>query len=263
MYDGKPIIGLVGGIAAGKSHVARLFARHGVLVVSSDALVRTAYTHPHVKRAVLDMFGEDVFTPGGDVDRAAVGRQVFADAGLRGRLEKLLHPIVNDVRLRRMRAGAADPAVVAFVWDSPLLMETKLDALCDAVVFVDAPADVRATRAAGRGWDAGELGRRENLQTPLDKKRARADHVVRNDGDTPAPAGPRRPSPPGGSAPEAREIHEARADAPPANVLPAGTPLERQVADVLARVLADARQGCGGGPCGQSAAGGCACHGPA
>ncbi|MEM6312562.1 MAG: dephospho-CoA kinase, partial [Planctomycetota bacterium] len=147
MYSSRPIIGIAGGIASGKTHVARLFGELGCMVISSDALVRTAYTHPAVKRAVMDMFGEEVFTPGGEVDRAAVGRAVFGDVEKRKQLEQLLHPIVNQVRLERMRAGAADPAVVAYVWDSPLLFETGLDGLCTAVVFVETPLPVRVARA--------------------------------------------------------------------------------------------------------------------
>lgn len=188
MYADKPILGLAGGIAAGKSFVAAKLAELGCCVISSDALVRTAYTHPAVKRAIFEMFGDGVFDPGGDVDRAAVGRAVFADAEQRRRLEQLLHPIVNEVRLQRMRQGAADPAVRAFVWDSPLLFETGLDALCDAVLFVETPPEVRAQRAVARGWSEKEWRRRENVQHPLDKKREKADYVIRNAADAPADA---------------------------------------------------------------------------
>ncbi|MEM8874295.1 MAG: dephospho-CoA kinase [Planctomycetota bacterium] len=182
MYANKPIIGIAGGIASGKTHVSRLFGAFGCMVISSDALVRTAYTHPAVKRAIMDMFGEDAFNPGGEVDRAAIGKAVFGDVEKRRQLEQLLHPIVNQVRLQRMQAGGDDPNVRAFVWDSPLLFETGLDKLCTAVVFVDAPGSVRASRAVERGWDEKELFRRENVQWPLDKKREKADYVISNAG---------------------------------------------------------------------------------
>ena len=184
MYDQKPIIGLAGGIGAGKSFVGSLLAEMGCAVIASDKLVAAAYTHPAVKRTLGEWYGEGVFDARGRIDRRAVADRVFRDAGQRGRLEQLLHPIVGEARLSLMRSAAADAAVVACVWDSPLLFETKLDEACDAVIFVDAPAEVRRRRVAeSRGWAAGELDRREKLQMPLDIKRDRADHVVANAGD--------------------------------------------------------------------------------
>jgi dephospho-CoA kinase len=80
-----------------------------------------------------------------------------------------------------MEAGAADGQVKAFVWDSPLLFETKLSTECDATVFVDAPLAVRLSRVREtRGWDQSELARRENSQLPLDKKRSISDYIVVN-----------------------------------------------------------------------------------
>jgi dephospho-CoA kinase len=70
------------------------------------------------------------------------------------------------------------------VIDAPLLFEVGLDDLCDAIIFVDTPRDLRLQRLrASRGWDEAELARREESQLPLDAKRSRADYVVRNDGD--------------------------------------------------------------------------------
>jgi dephospho-CoA kinase len=78
-----------------------------------------------------------------------------------------------------MEGAPAD--VVAFVWDTPLLLEVGLNRLCDAVVYVEAAESDRLARVAGqRGWDAAELFRREKLQLPLDKKRKMSDHVVVN-----------------------------------------------------------------------------------
>jgi dephospho-CoA kinase len=74
--------------------------------------------------------------------------------------------------------------VVAFVWDTPLLFETGLNEQCDAVVFVDAPQPLRLARVqASRGWDAGELARRENSQLALDTKRNISQYVVKNTAD--------------------------------------------------------------------------------
>jgi dephospho-CoA kinase len=184
MFAGKPIIGIVGGIGSGKSFVARQFGQLGCLVIDSDQQVRDAYRDPAVKSTLRQWWGDAAFTPGGDVDRAALAAKVFTHPEQRRRLEGLVHPWVHEARRRAMAAAADDPGVVAFVWDTPLLIEAGLHAECDAVVFVDAPLDVRLARVrATRGWEAAELARREKSQTPLDTKRGISDYQIRNTTD--------------------------------------------------------------------------------
>ncbi len=184
MRNRPPTIGITGGIGSGKSHVAALFADLGCLVIDADVAVRAAYADPAVRDQLRQWWGDAVFAADGAVDRRAVADRVFAGpaaAADRARLERLLHARVAEGRDAAMAAAAGDPAVVAFVWDTPLLVETGLHERCDAVVFVDAPADVRAARVRDRrGWPDGELARRENLQLSLDNKRAVADYVIVN-----------------------------------------------------------------------------------
>ena len=177
------MIGIVGGIGSGKSFVARLFGEAGCLVFDADASVRASYADEGVRAQLRQWWGGGVFAADGSVDRRAVADRVFgtgpAAVADRHRLEGLLHARAAADREAATAAGAADPAVVAVVWDVPLLVEVGLDGRCDAVVFVDAPADVRAARVLARGgWPAAELARRENLQVPLDKKRDVADYVI-------------------------------------------------------------------------------------
>src|SRR5687768_8901024 len=102
MYAGKPIIGIVGGIGSGKSHVARLFGELGCLVVDSDAQVREAYFRPEVTGALRQWWGDDVVCPDGTVNKSAVAAKVFADPAEKRRLEGLLHPLVHAARERQM-----------------------------------------------------------------------------------------------------------------------------------------------------------------
>jgi dephospho-CoA kinase len=186
MFAGKPVIGLAGGIGSGKSRVAGFFAELGCLVLDADAQVRELYQEPEVKNTLREWWGQEVFNPAGEVDRSAVGRKIFADPGQRKRLEEFLHPRVGRLRDQAMRAavGAGETDIVAFVWDIPLLFENGLDRECDAVVFVDCPAQERRRRVeADRGWTAAQLAQRENLQMPLDKKREMSDHVLSNTAD--------------------------------------------------------------------------------
>ena len=180
MFAGKPVIGIIGGIGSGKSFVARLFGEMGCLVISSDDQVTQVYRDPGVRRALNEWWGEQVLQPGGEINRRFIASKVFNSPQELARLEGLIHPRVKAARDEVMRQAAADAQVLAFVWDTPLLLEASLAAECDAVVFVEAPVEVRLQRVASRGWDASELGRREKLQWGLDKKRAMSDYVVSN-----------------------------------------------------------------------------------
>jgi dephospho-CoA kinase len=184
MFGNKPIIGVAGGIGSGKSFVAKLFGEMGCVVISSDDLIRQAYRDESVKHALKQWWGKLIFDPRGDVDRSAVARKIFNYPSEKQRLEQLLHPIVAQARQRIMRQAAEDPQVKAFIWDTPLLFETRLHTQCDAVVFIDAPLEMRVERVErSRGWDRESLLERENLQMPLDKKKEIADYVLANTAD--------------------------------------------------------------------------------
>jgi dephospho-CoA kinase len=184
VFAGKPVIGIVGGIGSGKSFVAQLFAELGCLVISSDEQVTAAYRDPRVLATLHWWWGEDVIAADGSLNRRAVAQRVFADPQQRKRLEELIHPLVNAARQRAMDAAKDDPEVTAFVWDTPLLLETGLNKQCDAVVFVEAPEPSRQARVReNRGWEGGELARREKSQWPLDRKREISDYVISNTAD--------------------------------------------------------------------------------
>lgn len=181
---GRPIIGIAGGIGSGKSFVADLFGELGCLVIKSDDQVHQAYRDPQVIGKLREWWGDEVIGPDGQVNRRAIARQIFGNAAERQRLEGLIHPYVARMRDEVMAAAAEDASVVAYVWDTPLLFETRLNEECDAVVFVDAPLELRQKRVQGsRGWSEGELERREILQTPLDRKRRISDYVINNTAD--------------------------------------------------------------------------------
>jgi len=177
-----PIIGLAGGIGAGKSTVARILAGMGCIVVNSDELGRAALRDPVIRDTLVEWWGEEVLDDDGAIDRRAVAAIVFTKADERRRLEALTHPWIEARSRDRFRAAPAETP--ALVIDAPLLFEAGLEDECDAVVFVDAPRSLRLERLQeNRGWDEAELHRREDSQLPLDVKRNRADHVVCNDGE--------------------------------------------------------------------------------
>ena len=181
MFAGKPIIGIVGGIGSGKSFVAKIFGQLGCLVIHSDDQVKQAYKDYRVTEALRKWWGPMIFGPNGEIDRSAVARKVFTKPEELRRLEELIHPLVNQARQRIMQTNADNAQVVAFVWDTPLLVETGLNKQCDAIVFVDAPLELRQQRLKeSRGWDDAELESREKSQHPLDSKRKISDYVISN-----------------------------------------------------------------------------------
>ncbi|MHC4768558.1 MAG: dephospho-CoA kinase [Planctomycetota bacterium] len=179
---GRPVIGLAGGVGAGKSAVAAILSRLGCVVCNSDDLGRQALREPAIRTKLVGWWGREVLDEAGEIDRAAVAAIVFRRPEELQRLELLVHPWIEARRKALFAMAPADAC--ALVIDAPLLFEAGLDAECDAVIFVDADRGTRLARVAdGRGWDEQALGRREDSQLPLDEKRARSDYVVSNNGD--------------------------------------------------------------------------------
>jgi dephospho-CoA kinase len=173
-------VGLTGGIGSGKSEVARLLAARGAVVVDADALAREV-VEPGTPglAAVVAEFGPALVDAGGALDRAALGRLVFADPDALRRLEAIVHPLVGE-RAAELMAAAAHGSVV--VYDVPLLVENGLGPGYDVVVVVDAADDVRLARLAVRGLAEADARARMANQATRDDRLAAADLVIRNDG---------------------------------------------------------------------------------
>jgi dephospho-CoA kinase len=182
----RPVLGLVGQACAGKSSVAAAFGRRGARVIEADQWVRDLYREAQVKEQVRALFGNEVFTPDGEVDRSKLGALVFA---ARGKLAALTAGIVFPgiaERLRReveaFRRGAGERAA-ALILDAPTLFEAGLSGCCDKVAFVAAPLERRCQWGrARRGWSPEELARRESSLLDEAQKRARCAAVIENTG---------------------------------------------------------------------------------
>lgn len=176
-------IALTGGIATGKSTVARTLRAQGIPVVDADALARDAVAPGSAGlRAVVERFGPSVLDPDGALNRAALGSIVFADPAARRDLEALVHPVV--------RAGVAaffaalPPGAPPGVAEIPLAYETGWAATFDVVVVAAcAPATQFARLVARDGLPPEEARRRLAAQWPIADKARLADLVVLTDGD--------------------------------------------------------------------------------
>lgn len=177
----KPVIGLVGGIGAGKSTAARCFSLRGGLVIDADALGHEALRQPEVVAAVVKRWGDGVRKPDGSLDRREIGRVVFGNSDERRALEGLVFPWITARCAAEVADAMANPTVPFVVVDAAVLFEAGWHGNVDRIVYVDAPRDVRVARLAARsGWTEAELVAREAAQWPADEKKARADEILVN-----------------------------------------------------------------------------------
>ena len=177
-------IGLTGGIAAGKSVVARRLAELGAVVIDHDVLAREVVEPGTVGlEEVVDAFGEGVLAADGSLNRPALGRLVFDDAAARARLEGILHPEIRRLAAEREAlAGAADDRAVV-VHDIPLLVETGQADRFHLLVVVHAPAELRVARLVdGRGLDEPAARARVGAQATDEERTAVADVVLDGSG---------------------------------------------------------------------------------
>lgn len=175
-------LGLVGGIGAGKSAVARILGELGFVVLDADKDAKAALELPRVREQLIVWWGTDILDADGKVDRKRIAAVIFENEAERKRLEALVHPIVTSGRAaaieKAQREGKAGVVV-----DAPLLFEAGSDKDCDTVLFVDSPREQRLRRVVERGWTEAEFNRREAAQMPLDEKKRRSSAVVINDAD--------------------------------------------------------------------------------
>jgi dephospho-CoA kinase len=178
--DRRLRIGLTGGVASGKSTVARLFASHGVPVIDLDQVAREVVEpgEPGLA-AIVAAFGEVILDAGGRLDRASLRARVFQDAVARKRLEALLHPPILEAAVRHAAdAGGPYQVIVA-----PLLVEFGLAGWVDRVLVVDCPAELQLARLLARDGHDEALARAIlATQASREQRLAAADDVITNDG---------------------------------------------------------------------------------
>lgn len=175
-----PLIALTGGIASGKSTIARRLAEHGAVIVDADQIVRDVQSpgSPVLAR-ISEAFGAAVIAPDGSLDRAALGAKVFGHAGLLAQLNAIVHPAVREESQRRFDAALADDAEAVVIYDVPLLVEARVDDPWDLIVVAHAPAAVRRQRLVDlRGMDESAAQDRIDAQVSDDRRLAIADVVI-------------------------------------------------------------------------------------
>ena len=181
---GRPMItvGLTGGIATGKSTVAKVLRQKGIAVISSDELAHQAIEPggPAYERVIAG-FGSAVLSPDGKINRRLLGEMVFKDQAARKRLEGIIHPVVIKVIRQELECYSKD-GVQMVVVEVPLLFEVGLEDLFDYVWVVSASYEHQLQRVLERDR-LTEVEARERIaaQMSLEEKEKRADAVIKND----------------------------------------------------------------------------------
>jgi dephospho-CoA kinase len=176
--------GLTGGIAAGKSTVARFFRQRGAEIVCADEAARAvARRGAPAWEEIVAAFGREVVGPDGELDREEMGRRVFSDPEARRRLEAIVHPRVFQWmadRISEIRGRDPDAVVIQ---DVPLLFETGMEARLRPVILVYVPEAVQLKRLMARdGRSEADARARIDAQMSIEEKRRRADRVIDNGG---------------------------------------------------------------------------------
>jgi dephospho-CoA kinase len=175
-----PLVGLTGGLGAGKSTALEAMRALGADVLSTDKIVHELYCCDRVRAALVERWGDEI-APGGVISRQAVAERIFSSDEERSWLERTLWPLVGErVAVWLALARAKEPAPRAAVVEMPLLFESGMDRACDATVALVADEHVRAERAATR--QHARVAERVARQLSQQEKAERATFAVCNDG---------------------------------------------------------------------------------
>ena len=190
-YAQIPVVGIVGGIGAGKSSVVQKVSDLGLWVIDADRIGHELLLTNDIRKKLSNVFGEEIFDNAGLVLRPQLAEIIFGDSdeqsNNRNRLNEILHPAIRNEVLRSIKQAPQDAD--AIILDAALLLEAGWADECDAVIFIDTPLDLRQQRAAvNRGWSLEEIQCREASQWSLLKKRQNAQFVIDNSGSAEAAA---------------------------------------------------------------------------
>jgi len=177
----KPIIGILGGVASGKSTVAAEFAKLGCKVIDADKIVHELLQKTVVKDKITGLFGQAILDSAGKIDHRKLAEVVFTDADKLSSLNKIIHPFVLERVEEFIELYNRQGGIKAIVLDMPLLAEVGWAERCDRLIFVDCKPKLRIERAKKmRGLDENQIKIRENFQISLDKKVKLTDNIIEN-----------------------------------------------------------------------------------
>jgi dephospho-CoA kinase len=182
------VVGLTGGVATGKSTVAKMFKQRGAVVIDADQLARDVVKPGMAAwRVIVTLFGTTVLNQDRSLDRQALGSIVFHNPKKRRQLERIIHPRVAREQQRLVRRIAKGKPRAVVIYEVPLLFEAGVDKRVDKIIVVTADRETQIARMKKRNHlSRTEAIRRIRSQMPLAKKIQQADHVL--NGTLPLPS---------------------------------------------------------------------------
>ncbi len=180
----KPIIGILGGIGAGKSTTAAEFERIGCGLIDADKIAHQLLDEPQIKQKIIEVFGSTILDKDNKIGRKKLADIVFTDESKIRQLNSIIHPAVLAKAEELIEEFNSRPEIKAIVLDMPLLIEVGWEKRCERIIFIDCEAEKRAERSKKKHlFDENQLKIRENLQISLDKKQAIAENIIDNNSE--------------------------------------------------------------------------------
>ena len=181
MKPGVKVIGIVGGIASGKSTIAGMLGSLGASVIDADKICHRLINTKAIAKKITERWGNHILVEQGRIDRYTLGKIVFADKEELSALNKIIHPVaINRIKSKVARLKEKS-TTMAIAIDAALLVESNLIDVCDIMIFVDTEKKTCKARVQNsRKWSLDEITRREKFQGSLRQKRKIADIIIHN-----------------------------------------------------------------------------------
>jgi len=178
------LVGITGGIGAGKSMLAEMLAERGARRVDADKIAREVAEIPGVIKQLQEVFGADILDTKGNLDRRELGRRALKSTQESQRLEQIMRPPLSAAIGRRLEQEVATAGNGIVIFDAPLIYEWEIEEYFDRIVVVDAEEERRLARVQRRsGLPERDIRDRMARQMESQEKRIRADFVIENNGD--------------------------------------------------------------------------------
>ena len=170
------VLGITGPIGSGKSAVLQFFSENGYLTLSGDAIVKNLYEDAKVRSLIIKLFGPNVVPEDGRLDKRFIVETIIADPNKKRRLEKILHPRVEDIVVKSIKEAPKSSKIAI---EMPLLFEAKLDDYCDETIYVDITTAVQKKRLSVRSLPFETL-RALNSGFDAQRNKEKATYVIDN-----------------------------------------------------------------------------------
>ena len=175
------VIGITGGIASGKSTIAKMLESLGASVINADEICHRLINTKSISQKIINRWGDHIQDKYGRIERHKLGKIVFANKKELSALNKMIHPEAIKRIKNRITKLRNQSTTVAIVLDAALLVESDLIDICDITLFVDTRKNTCKARVKNsRKWPTGEITKREKFQSSLREKREIADIVICN-----------------------------------------------------------------------------------